>query len=289
MNKEIRIILLDVDGIIVGEKIGYNSPFPSPKVISALTLLKKCGYKVCFCTGKPYLAIADIVHKCALNDLHVTDGGAVLFNPLTNVSVKQVILKNRKAVNLINEYISKDIYIELYTDENYYIQENQECYITEKHTYVLQKSPVKVKSLADISLGIKITKAMIIAQDEKKILQLQNIFDINFQGQFNLRWGVHPAILPLQFGIITNQEVSKGEMLFALAHYYNVPVAHILSVGDSTSDWDYMQHTGYVATLDNGTDKLKDLLITKGVGHFTAGGHVDKDGIIDVFKYFKLI
>ena len=35
MNK-IQALILDVDGVIVGEKIGFNSPHPHPDVVSAL-------------------------------------------------------------------------------------------------------------------------------------------------------------------------------------------------------------------------------------------------------------
>jgi len=42
MNK-IKAIILDVDGVIVGDKAGYNAPYPPPEVINKLKQIREKG------------------------------------------------------------------------------------------------------------------------------------------------------------------------------------------------------------------------------------------------------
>ncbi|HUQ85673.1 MAG TPA: HAD hydrolase family protein [Candidatus Limnocylindrales bacterium] len=57
----IKAIITDVDGVIIGEKIGYNSPHPHSAVLSALKDIRGKGIPVALCTAKPYYAILDII------------------------------------------------------------------------------------------------------------------------------------------------------------------------------------------------------------------------------------
>ena len=130
---------------------------------------------------------------------------------------------------------------------------------------------------------------MIIGNDQTEIPKLQNLFDSEYKNKLNLRWGLHPVINPLQFGVITARGISKGQMVLDLIERYSIKPNEVLSIGDSTSDWDFMKHTGYVATLDNGMDDLKLLISSKDKKHGYIGGHVNKNGIIDIFKHYGLL
>ena len=57
----IKGIILDIDGVIVGEKFGFNFPLPHPDVISALKKIKFNGIFISLCTAKPYFAVMDII------------------------------------------------------------------------------------------------------------------------------------------------------------------------------------------------------------------------------------
>jgi hydroxymethylpyrimidine pyrophosphatase-like HAD family hydrolase len=47
----ISVIILDVDGVIVDEKIGYNSPWPHPGVIAKLKQIEQSGIPISLCSG----------------------------------------------------------------------------------------------------------------------------------------------------------------------------------------------------------------------------------------------
>ena len=130
---------------------------------------------------------------------------------------------------------------------------------------------------------------MLIGKDETEIPRLQNIFNKSFKDKLNLRWGLHPVISPLQFGVITGQGISKGQMVLDMIKQYNIKPDEVLAIGDSTSDWDFMKIAGYVATLENGQDDLKKLVNSKGENYGYIGKHVNKNGIIDILNHFSIL
>ena len=85
----IKAIICDVDGVIVGKKHGVNFPLPNDLVIQRLKALHTKGIPVVFCTGKFQHGIFELVRKANLRNPHITDGGALIINPLDNKIVKE--------------------------------------------------------------------------------------------------------------------------------------------------------------------------------------------------------
>src|SRR3989338_9450622 len=74
----IKGIILDIDGVIIGQKIGFNSPSPHPDVIRALREIRLKGIFISLCTAKPHFAVDDIINLAKLDNLHISDGGSVI-------------------------------------------------------------------------------------------------------------------------------------------------------------------------------------------------------------------
>ena len=89
---DIKAIILDVDGCIVGEKIGFNSPNPNIEVVKRLKEIRNSGIPIVLCTAKPHFSIREIIRDCELNNYHITDGGSVLINPINNEIIKKYVI-----------------------------------------------------------------------------------------------------------------------------------------------------------------------------------------------------
>ena len=282
----IRGIILDVDGVIVGEKVGYNSPLPNPDVIARLKQTEEAGVKISLCTAKPNYAIRQIINDANLRNLHITDGGAVIIDPIENIILESHTIDKNIAKQVVNKYLDSGVYVEAYAVENYMLEKNQQSELTELHQHILQTAPVIVKSLTAEIDNHSIVKIMPIANDESDKARLEEIFK-PFATKLTLSWGVHPIALPHQFGIITAKGISKKQAAFHIAESSGISTDQLLGIGDSTSDWQFIEHCGYGATLENGSPELKDLIRSKETqSHF--GGSVDTNGILDIFDYFKL-
>jgi Cof subfamily protein (haloacid dehalogenase superfamily) len=287
MKPNIKAIILDVDGVIVGEKIGFNSPHPHPDVIKALKQIQDKDIPISLCTAKPHFAIAKEIKDADLDNVHITDGGGVIIDPIANIIIKQNNLPTNKATQVLQAFLDHDVYVEFYTVDNYFIQKSQAGEITQKHTHVIQAPPQEVESLAKEARRQKVTKIMPIAIDENDKNNLEKIFE-PFANDLILSWGVHPVILPLQFGIITAPDISKKQGAIKISKSLNIPFANILGVGDSGSDWQFIEMCGFGAAMGNASQDLKDKVITKGKTNSFIASSVDENGILEVFKYFKL-
>ncbi|MFH1276166.1 MAG: HAD family hydrolase [Candidatus Woesearchaeota archaeon] len=285
---KIKAIILDVDGVIIGEKIGFNSPSPHPEVIEALKKIKSKGILISLCTAKPHFAIKDIINYANLNNLHITDGGGVIIDPIDNVILKSNIIDNESALKVLKTYLENNVYTEFYTVNDYFIQENQSCEITKKHSHVLQQEPNKVKSIIEAATKNKLTKIMPIAKDEEDKNRLTEMFK-PFENDLVLSWGVHPVALPLQFGIITAKGISKKNAWEDILKNEDISFTEVLGVGDSTSDWQFIQLCKYGGAMGNASNELKKLVLSKGNEFSYICPTVDENGIIDLFKKFELI
>lgn len=287
METGIKGIILDVDGVIIGEKVGFNSPWPNQAVIDALKTIKK-NIPICLITAKPYFSIEKIIRDATLNNPHVTDGGSVIIDPIDNIIVKKHIIETNLAQEALNMLIKNKVYTEFYTTSNYYIQENLSSDIAKKHAYVLQKEPIIVDNYSNEVEKLEITKIMAVADDKEDIKKIEIIFK-PFAEKLNLYWAVHPAILPLQFGVIVPLGISKTEGIKEMTTSLGLSFENMLGIGDSTSDWQFIELCKYGGAMGNASQELKNKVLSKGNEYSFIGPTVDENGILDILKHFGLL
>ncbi len=140
----IKALILDIDGVLVGEKIGYNSPDPHPEVMTALKDIRQKGIPITLCTAKPHYAIDSIINQAQLSNPHITDGGAVIINPVNGEIISKHIIPAQLAYEVVKTYLVSGVYTEFYTLDGYFAQNDKIGDITEKHAHILKRSPILV-------------------------------------------------------------------------------------------------------------------------------------------------
>lgn len=282
----IKAIILDVDGVIIGEKIGYNSPHPHPDVVAALKKVRGKGIAVCLCTAKPHYSITEEINRPNLHNPHIADAGAVIIDPIDNIIVEKHVLDKELVKEILQTLRDASVYMEFYTVNDYFIQKDSVSETTKKHTHILQREPVLLTDIVKESSDYDVTKIMPIAIDNGDKKRVSEVLGW-FTSKASISWGVHPVALPLQFGIITAPGSSKKEGAEVIVKSLGISFDDVLGIGDSTSDWSFIQLCGYGATLANGTDELKELIKGKGEEkYFVSAGSVDENGIIEIFRHF---
>ena len=282
----IKGIILDVDGVIVGEKIEFNSPYPHPDVIQTLKSLREKGIIISLCTAKPHYSIQKIITDAGLNNLHITNGGGVIIDPIHKVVLKKHVINKEDSIKIIEVYLKNNVYTEFYTVDDYFIQSNQASTITKIHMHILQRDPKIVASLIDEARKQEIVKIMPIAKDESDKQRLIQIFKL-LENMATLSWGIHPIALPYLFAIITEKDISKKQAAMEIASEYSITPQELLGIGDSASDWQFIQSCGYAGAMGNSSNELKEKVLSKG-DHGYIGKSVDKNGVIDIFKHFSV-
>jgi len=283
----IKAIILDVDGVIVGEKIGFNSPYPHPDVINRLKKIRQKGISISLCTAKPHYSIQKIIDDAGLNNLHITNGGGVVIDPIDNLILKKHVINKEQCKKVIKQYLDNAVYTEFYSVNEYFIQESQKSELTKTHIHILQRDPHVVSSLIDEVQKQDIVKIMPIAKNEDDKKCLTELFE-PFKNDLTLSWGIHPIALPHLFGIITAKGISKKQAALEIANSIGVKPEEMLGVGDSSSDWQFIESCGYGGAIGNASDELKKLVCSKGKEKSFVGKSVDENGILDIFNYFSV-
>ena len=282
----IQALLLDIDGVMVGEKIGFNSPYPHPDVTNRLAAIRAKGIPVILCTAKPHYSIAPIIESAKLTNPHITFAGGIIIDPLQNKIIESHPIPSSLAQSVLHACIAGNFYMELYTRDAYYVLKHQVSALTEVHTHILQQQPVLVDSLEEIAKTQEIFKVLPIVPNEAGIQKVTDAL-APFADSIETTWSIHPIANPHQFCNVAPKNVSKRQATLSVLSHLGIDVKDTLSVGDSTSDWKFMELCGYVATLENGQGPLKKFVTAKGDSGFT-GGHVDANGILTVFDHFNL-
>lgn len=282
----IQALILDVDGVLIGEKIGYNTPNPHEDVIKRLKYINDRGIRIILCTAKPHYSVASIIRSANLHTPHITYAGGVIINPLDNTIVESHPIPKKIVENLIRTCSQHHFYTELYTLDEYYVERTQVSPLTTVHSFVLQRDALQVDSLMDIASSLDVYKIMPIVTNEHGIPAVDAAL-APYKDTIMTSWGLHPVANPHQFCGITARGISKRRAVESLLKHLHISPVNTLGVGDSTSDWVFMELCGYVATLENGQNPLKTQVATKN-NHGYTGAHVDANGILDIFDHFNL-
>lgn len=281
----IKAIITDIDGVIVGDKTGLNFPLPHQSVIEKLKDLCANGMQIILCTAKFNYAIQDIIKSARLDNPHITDGGALIVNPIEDKIIKKYVINKKIVKSCTKEFIQKNIYFELYTPQSYFLQKSQVCAFTAKRTSILQIEPVLVDSLIEIAESEDIIKMLAFTVGNKDILRIESILK-QFGPDINFIWSAHPYISPSRSSVITAPNVSKAEAAKEIVKILGLSFDEILGIGDTAGDWGFMQYCKYAATLENGDKKIKELIKTKGEDNYFIAPHINENGIFDILRYF---
>lgn len=283
---KIKAIALDVDGVLIGQRHGYNSPKPHSDVLQLLRSIHESGVYIVLVTAKLHHSIHNIARDANLLGYHVADGGAVLINVLNNdlstISINEITTRN-----IVQEFQKENIYTCFYTSDDYYVQDRSNEEITRANSAILLREPKLTNSIQNEILGKKVTKIMPIVSGDKNKVSASQIFE-NLHTGLTLHWAKNPMAPTYWFGFITAAGVTKLTGLQRIVDEKNIELQNVLGVGDSDSDLVFIDACGFGAAMGNASSSLKKRIKERGKSGF-IGPSVDENGIIDILKYFITI
>jgi hydroxymethylpyrimidine pyrophosphatase-like HAD family hydrolase len=282
---DIQAILLDLDGVIIGDRAGYNSPMPHPDVISKIGQIADNGVKIILCTARPPFGFGSLIQDINLNNAHIADGGAIVMESTKGRILKRHTINADDVRKLLNMCLSNDIYTQVHTTESYFIQTTQVSDLTSIRTYTLQCEPVIVDDLVGVSADV--TKIIPVVRGQQGKTQFTALFN-SLGTDLVLNWAVCPNTnRELWLAIITAAGISKRESALEILSNMGISPENTLGIGDSTGDWQYIEFCKYAGIMGNSHPELIQLASAKGV-NTKIGGHVDQNGVLEIFDYFKL-
>lgn len=282
----IRAVVLDIDGVILGDKKGFNFPHPSKKVREAIRKIHDSGIPVSLLSAKPAFTAYENIKSLGIDNPHIAAGGGVIFNPMRDEIINIIAIKPHDVLYLL-KVLPKNVYVNFFGINEYYLQKNQVSKFTDLYADFAGRSPILIDDFKKIINKEPIMKINIAVFSKKEKEEISKIMKF-LSNKFSFKWGLTPYLAPTQIMNVSAKGISKRSGIEYLAKYLKISLDEILGVGDEMFDWDFLEVCGYKAAMGNASDELKEKINVKD-RHQMIAGHVNDDGILDVFKYFGLI
>lgn len=282
--ESVQAVFLDIDGVIIGSVQGENTPMPHVDVLHKLRDVHKSGIRVCLCTARASFCVADIVKAAELDGFHIADNGALILNPITGQFAEKHVIPSDDVSKILGTLIENSIYTWVSTPSEYFVQADKLCSMTEQCAEFLNSSPQITENLAVTAKGkdvVGITIAANDLDDRKRVEKILETMDLDL----TVTWTKNPSMPCAEFAVLSPNGVSKQGAAVALAQKIGVSFDNILGVGDTEGDWSFVQLCKFGAAVGNASDKLKQLVGSKGE-HGFIGGSVDENGIIGILDHF---
>ena len=285
MPNQIKALILDVDGVIVGDAGQANFPIPNSKILGRLKSIRRSGIPVVLCTSRPVYSVQKIIDKAGLNNIHIGLAGGTLVDPIDNIVLEKHPIDPKIAAEITKVYLDNEVYTEMYGIDNYYLQKDQSRKLTEQHTKILQAEPILVDSLLELVEKIDVYKILPVASNEDEQKQLDEMFQL-FAKDLAIGWAVHPSIKLHKWGNITAKDISKRHAAHKISEFLDIGLDEMLGVGDGLADWQFIELCGYKAAMGNSDQRLIDLVNASPNSY--VGKSIDEDGILDILDHYEL-
>ncbi len=281
----IKAVVLDVDGVLIGTKRGVNFPYPSEKIIETIKNLQNSGIRVSLCSANAKFGLEPLIDLMELDSLHIANNGSEIFNPRVG-EYKSHPIDKEIVKFVVEKSTAQNIYTELFTSDDFYILKKNKKDFTDTLSEVRKRQVVLVDELDLVIEEKEILRLPLIVETEKKQL-VENIVK-QIQEKIDFKWSTTPAIPNIWIGIINPKNISKRSGITEISKYLNISFENILAVGDGINDWSFIEVCRFGGVMGNGHNELKELIKSKKENGY-VGGDVDEDGLIEIFKYFKII
>ncbi|MDD3593007.1 MAG: Cof-type HAD-IIB family hydrolase [Candidatus Gastranaerophilales bacterium] len=265
MKKNIKLIVLDIDGTIVGK-----STKPSERVKKAIKKVTRQGVKVVIATGRMYEATYPLLEELGLDTPCINYQGAVIRD--RDKIYREIKLPKNLVMEVANALRPFDVQVNLYAEGKLIVEKVYDClanYIGIRH--IGYKKVDRFEDLHDAHFA----KLVAIDDNKDKVSEIRDIFAEKYKGVLNV---VKSTDNYCEFVDI---EASKGKSIKFLAGMWGLKTDEIMAAGDQDNDIDMIEAAGFGVAMANGSPDIKKN------ADFIAPD-VEEDGIAQVIEKFVL-
>ncbi|MBL4621037.1 MAG: HAD-IIB family hydrolase, partial [Immundisolibacteraceae bacterium] len=115
--ESIRLLIFDIDGTLINKDGKISDP-----VKDALKKASKMGIKLALATGRPAFAAIKIINDLSIDATCAFYNGALITRPLAQTAISKSVIQADDLIKARQEANKRDIYYELYTVDDYYVE-----------------------------------------------------------------------------------------------------------------------------------------------------------------------
>jgi Cof subfamily protein (haloacid dehalogenase superfamily) len=274
VNKQIKLLMVDIDGTIAGK-----SNQVTERVKSAIRAAKARGVRVGVATGRMYASARRFHHDIEADVPLLAYQGAWIQDPQTNELHRHLPLPvelARAAVDYFEQPEIKDkLSVHVYLDDRLYVRS-----IEPETVEYVQRSGVTAHPIGDLRdiLTAGPTKILAMSPDEELIDRL--LQDLR---QKYPRDAMHVTTSVPIFLELTNAAVNKATAIdYVATKMLGITSAEVMAIGDNYNDVEMLEYAGVGVAMGNAppaVQQIADWVTTD----------VAVDGVADAIERFIIM
>ena len=247
VRKPIKLACFDVDGTLLSLDGNY-----SERVKKSLQRVQSLGVKTAIASGRPYFATQFLWEELGLVDVGVFCTGAQIFEPKSQTLHRSCYFPAGIVARLVDSLRASDLYYELYTDEDFYVEHDRAPHILTTHSQHLRQLPI-LSSLNDQYDGIvKLLIGADVSQDKDALKRIESAYP-----ECIFAYAALPAYPDWIFASIIDQSACKKTAFSHILNYYQLSRDEVISFGDAQSDKVFLSEAGIGVAMGNASDEVK--------------------------------
>ena len=232
--------------------LGTSPAEISAKNLAAIKEFQNKGGKFAIVTGRSFSSILEI---CKIHNLQIVVGcfqGAHIVDLTTNKTLFSDGIDYHLAYTAITELLQKDMPVVAWVGDTLYYKEPS--YYTEQYLGIEKISLVKTDNVAEAILQKRtpISKICFVC-DAEETDKLVKEYAEKYAGKLVVNSGAKRLVEFIK------PELNKGFAVRFIANYFNIPLNKVMTVGDSSNDFDLVSGEWHGVAVGNGDEKLKTI------------------------------
>lgn len=249
-NRDIKVAFFDIDGTLLGLEGRYSAD-----TRDEIARIKSLGVSTAVASGRPNFAAQFIIDELMLDDAGCFSTGAHIFLPKENRTIRFNEISKHLCRQLIVALRETDIYYEIYTEQNFFVENDNRQEIRCIHAEHMRQAPVFENFDSVLGRGESIVKLLIAvdcAQDHAQLFALEQAFS-----NCDFAYAKIAAYPEWLFASIIDRGACKHQAFDFLLEYYGVKAENVISFGDAHSDMVFLERAGIGVAMGQANDEVK--------------------------------
>lgn len=243
---DVRLLVLDLDGTIVGEDNCIT-----PAVKAAIQQVRERGIKVAIATGRMYRSALRFHQELGLTLPLLSYQGAWIQDPHTGHQHRHWPIDPQRALELLDYFEQADLRphlsIHFYLNDQLYVQEMRPD--TDQYAKRTLIEPILVEDLREVVAAVKVapTKVLAVSENPQVIEALLH----TLQKRYRRDELYLTRSAPIYFEA-ANPQVNKGVAVQYLAEeLLGLTREQVVAIGDNYNDLEMLQYAGVGIAMGN--------------------------------------
>ncbi|MEH1843297.1 MAG: Cof-type HAD-IIB family hydrolase [Nostoc sp.] len=247
--KDIKLLVLDIDGTIAGHSNTINEP-----VKQAIVAAQARGIRVAIATGRMYRSALRFHQDISSTLPLMAYQGAWIQDPLTQKIHRHWTVSREIAHKLLDYFERPELRsllsVHFYINDQLYVRE-----LTRETQIYAERSDITPIAVGDLR--------QVLTNEPTKILALCDDTDVIDHLLGNLRRQYTPAELYLTTSVATffeatNASVNKGTAVRYLAEeLLGLQIANVMAIGDNFNDVEMLEYVGLGVAMGNAPARVQ--------------------------------